>query len=288
MRKSDLNSSLKKQFSQNALLPALPEGVSHLIQALTDNNIDNHKLAAVISHYPTIAARLLFLANSAWATPPIPVTNLKMACARLGLNIVKSVSIALAISSPFNPHRCHSFDAERYWSTALLVAEGAVWFTSTGQKKMALDTQVMHTAGLLHNIGLLWLADNKPLETALALEMAADKSVSLNQALRQVVSTDYCEVGSYLGSLWGLPNVLVAVMGEHRNLYYDKEGWQYVATISYVVTAVSAVYMGERCLPDNQYSEQLNIDAVDQDAFLTMLESKLVDIREMAQTLFSG
>ncbi len=114
---------LKKQILQHDQLPVLPSGVPYLLQTLMDENIDNNKLKAVIGRFPSIAARLLCLANSAWAAPPVPVTSLDMACARLGLNIVRSVSIALAISSPFNPARCPAFDAERYWCTALLVAD---------------------------------------------------------------------------------------------------------------------------------------------------------------------
>ena len=237
----------------------MPSGVSCLLQALTDENIDNNKLKAVIGRFPSIAARLLFLANSAWAAPPVPVTSLEMACARLGLNIVRSVSIALAISSPFNPMRCAAFDAERYWCMALLAADGSACLASF-VRGVDLDIQTIRTAGLLHNLGLLWLADNRPLETAHALEVAIDESISLNQALRQVAGTDYCEVGGCLGDMWALPEVLVVAMREHCNHGYNGADWQCAALVRRVAAMVSAVYKGAEQLPESLYSEQLNID----------------------------
>ena len=279
---------LKEQILQHDQLPVLPSGISHLLQAMVDENIDNNKLKAVIERFPSIAARLLFLANSAWAAPPVPVASLDMACARLGLNVVRSVSIALAISSPFNPVRCPAFDAEHYWCTALLVADGSAWLASSARGVVDLDIQAMHTAGLLHNLGLLWLADNRPQETACALDLAAHESILFNQALRQVAGIDYCEVGGCLGDVWGLPDILVVAMREYLNHGYNGKNWQYAALVRYAAAMVSAVYKGAEQPPENLYPEQLNIDPADRDAVFAKIAAKLGGTREMARTLFPG
>jgi len=277
---------LKEQILQNDQLPVLPSGVPYLLQALLDENTDNNKLKTVIERFPTIAARLLFLANSAWAAPPNPITTLDMACARLRLNTVRNISIALAISSPFNPARCSTFDAERYWCTALLVADGSGWLASCTQGAEELDVQTAHTAGLLHNLGLLWLADNRPEDTAHALEIAMHKSIPLNQALLQVTGTNYCEVGGYLGEIWALPDILVAAMREHCNHSYDQENWQCTSLIGYAAAMVSAVCDDAQRCPKEPNSKQLHIDPADSEAVFAKIAAKLESTREMARILF--
>ncbi len=280
-----MNSScLKTQVSQHSQLPVLPPAISHLLKTLTDEHCNNAKLKTAIEQFPSIAARLLFLANSAWAAPPVQITTLDMACARLGLNIVRSVSIALAIASPFNPARCPVFNAERHWCTSLLVADGAAWLASSTD----LDSAAAHTAGLLHNLGLLWLADNRPLETAHAFEVAMHKSISLNQALQQSTGTDYCEVGGYLGKAWGLPDSLVAAMKEHCNPNYDGTHWHYAALVKHTATVVSALYSGETLPPEKLCTEWPGITQEKYETLFIKTADQFESTREMARTLFPG
>ncbi len=91
-------------------LPTLPSGIPLLLKSLTNEDIDFIELATLMEKFPSIVGKLVSLANSAWSSPIAEVTSLEIACSRLGLDVVKSTSIALAIAAPFNPMRCLSFD----------------------------------------------------------------------------------------------------------------------------------------------------------------------------------
>ncbi|MCP4996368.1 MAG: HDOD domain-containing protein, partial [Gammaproteobacteria bacterium] len=136
-------------------LPVLPAGIPYLLTVLTDEEIAINELARILERFPTIVARLIALANSAWSSPASDVTSLEMACARLGFNIIRSVSIALAIAQPFDPNRCQAFDAERYWCSALLTADAATWLSPLSQVAYAPEPETARVGGLLHNLGLL-------------------------------------------------------------------------------------------------------------------------------------
>ncbi len=146
----------------------------------------------------------------------------------------------------------------------------------------------MRTAGLLHNLGLLWLADNRQKEAACALNLAAHESISINQALQQIVGAGYCEVGGYLGDVWGLPDILVVAMREHLNHGYNGTNWQCAALVRYAAVMVSAVYKGVEQHPENLCPKQLNIDPADRDAVFAKIAAKLEGTREIARTLFPG
>ncbi len=140
-------------------LPSLPAGAPYLLKSLTNENIDFAELASVVEKFPGIAGKLISLVNSAWSAPATEVTSLEDTCSRLGLGVVRSTSIALAVAAPFNSTRCPSFDLEYYWCSVLLAADAASRLAGVSSSIRDFEPATARAAGLLHNLGLLWLAD---------------------------------------------------------------------------------------------------------------------------------
>ncbi|MCB1801726.1 MAG: HDOD domain-containing protein [Gammaproteobacteria bacterium] len=187
-------------------VPVLPPGVPFLIQVLQDDDLDFREVARAIEHVPSIAARLLALANSAWSSPISPVMSLDAACSRLGLRVVRTASIALAVSQPFNPARCPPFDGSTFWTSALLNAEAA---SALSEAVVRDQLSVARTAGLLSNLGLVWLAESLPAQTGEALRLAAGTAFGgLNDVLADQCGIGYDEAGALLAEAWNLPPVL--------------------------------------------------------------------------------
>lgn len=205
-------------------VPVIAPEISKLLEIISDDQIPFEQLSAALEHFPTISARLIWLANSAWVGAANPVTSLDEACTRLGFNIVKSTSIALAISSPFNMNKCPAFDAKLYWLNALMVAESAFSLTRLLEKQgleAELDAQSLRTIGLLHNIGLVWLADAQPRETATAItEAHDDEQLTVNQALKQRFGINYPNASGLLAEALGLPEPFQILLREQNTSTY--------------------------------------------------------------------
>lgn len=279
---------LKRLISQDTQLGAhLSSGLPYLLEVLRSDQARYEDIAGAISNFPNIAARLIFLANSAWTSPSVPIIHLEMACARLGLSMVRNISVALCIASTFSLSGCKKFDRERFWNSALLVADGSAWLASCLPEFSEQELKTIHSAGLLHNLGLLWLADNWPKETSTALEIsAADDSMSTHDALREIVDTDYCKVGEILGKAWALPDVLTTVMKEHRNFTYNGTDFKYVAIVRHVVQMVSALHRGvdqRPVLPDEPDLCSSRLSDV-----YAKLQKKMSENRELTQLIFSS
>ena len=208
----------KENFPRDRLnfrhIPVLPSGATYLMQAMMDNSLNFHQVSSIIENFPSIAARLISLANSVWSSPVTPITSLDTACARLGFDVVRSTSIALAVASPFDPFRCPSFDAIRFWNHSLLVADTSTWLSQLLQTNINnLDPQTARTAGLVHDLGLLWLVDQLPEEADQAIHIIQNNStVSLDDALLDIIGIDHFEVGKILGEAWKLPEPLIMAM----------------------------------------------------------------------------
>ena len=89
-------------------LPGFPEVVVRVRRALADENVSAEKVARVIGAEPVLAARLLRMANSAALNPGgKAVADLRMAIMRVGLNVVRSTTIAFAVQQLQKAHALH-------------------------------------------------------------------------------------------------------------------------------------------------------------------------------------
>ncbi len=269
-------------------IPILPSGVPNLLKSLTDENIDFFELARIIERFPTIAGRLMALANSAWSSPVSTVTSLEMACSRLGFGVVRSASIALAVASPFNPSRCPRFNAETFWSNALMTADAASWLAPVATSVNGLESSTARTAGLLHNLGLLWLADQLPDEVDQAfLMLKENSSSSLKQALSELIGFDDAQAGGHLGSTWNLPEPLVMAMAHYNEPNFQGTYWETASLVGVATTLVSAIQQDASCPISDVRLKNLGITTSSVEKVFIQLTQQLEKIRELANNLFN-
>lgn len=189
--------------------PRLPTSSAQLLSTLMDQSIDLGDLAASIDPHAVIVGKLISLANSAWSNPIKPVTTHDVACSRLGSDVVRTVSIALTVGRSFAVPTGASFDMQHYWKSSIVSAEIA----SILAVEIASDAGTARVAGLLHNIGLLWLAECLPSETAAALDAwREDADIGVDAEIQKRCGIGYREAGELLAKRWGLPQALTTAL----------------------------------------------------------------------------
>lgn len=282
------NLQLRQKIASGRGIPNLPRQVHRLIQAFNKEDLDYPQLAKIIAEHPTIAARLIALANSAWAAPVTPVNSLDRACVNLGLTVVRSVSVALALISPFNILACPAFDIRRFWISSKLVADGAVLLANALRNPPPHTfIQTIHTGGLLHNLGLICLADLMPKEIQQVLiTVQASPDLPVNDALHQFIQTDFCEVGGLFAETWNLPDDLIAIIKFHRDPDYRGQHEEKVALVGTAATMVSAICKNQSTLPTLNAAEKLGISEVEQQQIFENLQPLFAETTELANSLF--
>ena len=266
-----------------ARLPPLAAGAGRVMAVLGGDDIDMRTLIDAVQQCPSVAARLMRVANSAWSTAAEPVDSIDAACARLGLDVVRSIAIALATSGPFTLRRCGAFDFRRFWSSALLSAEGADWTARLEDLASGLEPNVARTAGLLHNLGLLWLADRLPEQTSQALQ-AADEGCepAVMIEIRRHCGVGYDEVGGYLAESWGLSPLLCAAMRHRQSPEDDGRLWLTNSPVGIAVGVTGAVLRGADGPPPYLRQENALIRARNLDELYQRLRERAAAVREMA------
>jgi len=267
-------------------LPTLPAGTPFLLKSLTNENIDFVELAAIVEKFPSIAAKLISLANSAWSAPASEVTSLEATCSRLGFGVVRSTGIALAVASPFNPTSCLSFDPEYFWCSALLTADAASRLASLSSSSNDVEPSTARAAGLLHNLAVLWLVDKLPIEVDQALTtVKKNQAESLQQALLHVLGFDQMQAGRRLGRSWDLPEPLVEAMTHYPETNYQGSQREIVNTVGLAVKLVSAVLKDESCPEPDIRLSGLGIKEENFTDVFEQLNGHLVKIRAIAKVL---
>jgi HD-like signal output (HDOD) protein len=267
-------------------LPTLPAGTPFLLESLTNENIDFIELASIVENFPSIAGKLISLVNSAWSAPASEVTSLETTCSRLGFGVVRSTSIALAVASPFNSIKCLSFDQECFWCSALLTADAASRLVPISSSKSDLEPSTARAAGLLHNLGLLWLVDKLPAEVDQALSMVKNNQAeSLQQALVHILGFNQQQAGGQLGSSWALPEPLVGAMAHYPETSYQGSQREIVTTVGLAVKLVSAVLKDETCPEPDIRLSGLGITEEDLAKVFEQLNGQLVKTRAIAKVL---
>jgi HD-like signal output (HDOD) protein len=199
----------------SADLPPLSVTANRLLALLSDPDLDICDLAGVIDQDPPLAARIVGLANAAYFSPRNPVVNVYQAILRvLGLNFVRNLALGLVVAGSFDPRRCPGFEVRRYWFEALAVGLLAHTLAVKAPAADRPASEVYYLAGLLHNIGLLFLAHSRPQETSAAFaEKRRDPDRPMLDLFRALVGATPAEAGAWLASRWSLPLPLVEVIG---------------------------------------------------------------------------
>ena len=204
-----------------------------------------------------------------------------------GHKVVKSTCIVLSVASTYNTKRCTAFNEERIWCTSLLVAEGAVSLAKTKMISSPPDNGTIYAAGLLHNLGLLWLADNFPEITSDALLFASEnEEVSVRQAMRTLIGTDYCEVGGLLGRSWNLSETLVDAMEHHRDPSSYDSHHQCTTLIGCAAQMAYLLYRGNETFYAADEMRHLVEDSVANDIYQVLREN-FRTTRELVRTMIS-
>jgi HD-like signal output (HDOD) protein len=191
-------------------------------------------IASIVDKDPGIAAKILQVANSAAIGLPDRVNDPGEAVQQLGMTTVRSLVLSAQVYGSYAPGRLKSFSAEALWAhlmkcgelaRAILRREGAD----------AAEAEDAFTAGMLHDMGKLMLADSLPDEFAGALALAAEQKISLAEAEQEVFGASHAGLAAYLLGLWGLPAAIVEAVAFHHSP--EKSGLKKLSALTAVHVA---------------------------------------------------
>lgn len=238
-------------------LPDLSPHAEEILRACESTDIDATTLAAMLAESPTIAARLLGLANSSFYSRGKPVYALSKAIQTLGLVTVRGIAVGFVVGGQFSPAQCPAFDAARFWESAVLSAQLAQQLALEVPADRSLESEAAYMAGLLHNIGLLALASLLPdvLNALLAARSTEAAPLPLSEQLRARTGFDHHVVAAWLADAWRLPVPMCRALEHYGERNYHADGWPLVLLTGLCARSARAI-VEENDNPDRQMYDE--------------------------------
>lgn len=193
-------------------------GISaQVLLALDDPNIAPGDVAAIIQTDPSLAARVLRLANSPYFGLNGSVASCTQAIVVLGFSVIRSLSVSSAAGLFGESGRGMP---SGFWEHAARVAAGA----SLVARYRGLPPGDAFSAGLLHDLGRALLFRHDPVRyERLEAEYGRD-TLALVAAEREEYGIDHAEAAAMVLEQWGLPHTLVDAVRMHHQPIEDVDG----------------------------------------------------------------
>jgi HD-like signal output (HDOD) protein len=196
-------------------MPALPEVAMRVLQLVSDPEFSTDNLVAVVRTDPMLTARILRLCNSTAFSLSRQIETVSQAVAFLGTrNLVKMV-VATCTAAYYRA-------ADRGWRDQ----SGGLWHhsiacgiaaQSVAEHSRSVDGGSAFTAGILHNIGKVVLAQFLPADDATLGEKIAAHDGDFLELERALCGMDHAAAGGLIADAWYLPVDLRRAIKHHHN-----------------------------------------------------------------------
>ena len=190
-------------------LPAFPRVVSDILQTLSDAHAGMTVLVSHLQHDPIISARILSAANRQIRhSGREPVGDVYTAASYIGLNQIHRIVVGTSLLDFAKNARC----SRHFWEHSLAVGICA--------QELAREFGVNHehalVAGLLHDVGDLWMRSCHPTEYERLLDEHEPHAFSRMNAEQTMFGMDHCEIGGLLAAHWDLPQDIGQAIAQHH------------------------------------------------------------------------
>ncbi len=158
-------------------LTGFPEVAARVQHALADEEVSTDRVVRVVSSEPILATQLMQVANSV-AFNPVgkPVTELRTAVARVGLNVVRTTTIAYAVRQLREVESLKSIrpQLDELWQRNVSIAT-MCYVLARRVSRVNPDTALL--TGLLHGIGRLYIMTRAVKYPALFANLASYQAI---------------------------------------------------------------------------------------------------------------
>lgn len=287
---------LSNRLQQLYKLPAMPTVANRVMALMHDDDATAAQLAKEIEQDPALTAQVLRVAASALYHYQGELDSVETAIVRvLGMEAVSNMVVGLAIGHSFAPRLSGPLGIEAFWKHAIYNANYSQLLARYLLKQQkstthALNPSKAYLSGLLHNIGIMLLAElfqpeffllNRMVQSNpdVSLPALEKKLLCMGQA-QKIIQRGHAGLGQCLMRYWQMPDYLSTVAAMHHCPNYQGSDAIYVWIVQLVNHLLARQQMGdvvEVQIPE-ALLQQLQLE-------LHMIENWLIEVEPMAETL---
>jgi diguanylate cyclase (GGDEF)-like protein len=271
----DLNDLLEGEIT----LPSPPSVAIKLLSIIKKEKLTLQELTEVISYEPAMAAKILSISNSAFYALPYKVDTIDDAISVLGMNVLKNMTLSLALIKDMKKDKTEGFDHEFFWRRSVTTAVAAELLSFN----LGEAYKESFVAALLMDIGVLAMYLSSPEDYLRVLDVKRLSGLSVIDAEKSVFNCDHQEVGSRILKRWNIPENICSLISSHHADRDVNAQMPVPVNILQIADLTSSVYHGNRSIEKfndlrDLYQREVNDDEYDFHRYLDSVANKTIEL----------
>ena len=277
-------------------LPTIPVVATQVLQLLDQPDVRIEDVADLMLSDQVMTARVMKMINSPVYKPGNEITSLKRALVYLGLKHIREVALTTSFIKAFEADS-GAFEISTFWEHSFGVGMVS---KILAEKIGYADLEKAYIAGIIHDLGVVFLSNYMRDEFKLILGAILNKPIKLVDAEAQLLGTTHCEIGLCMARKWNFPEVYCEVIAYHHS--------PSDATIDPVLCAIVNLsdlfcsvrelnYGGREWVSFNLFEEKAwqilknespSLGKLDIERFCYELDDAIPDVKELVDSIFNS
>ena len=268
-------------------LPALPILTQKIIRLTQDIFTDPNDIAELVKMDMSLSTAVLRVANSVAFGYAGKVSSINESISRIGITRMRDMVLSVSLLKKFR--NLKGIDFEQFWNHCLSVGLASEVIGKRAHAR-GVDTEHLYTAGLLHKVGILLLAQNFPDQYQLVLDEVAKEEKDLWELEKSIIGVTHNEASHFVFDNWQFPEEV-----SKTALYYndpasapeDVRPIVYVVHIANFACLNQGIGVGIERFPVSFYDEAWNAMELEVEDIPDLLEEVNV-LRERARDILEA
>jgi putative nucleotidyltransferase with HDIG domain len=204
-----IRAKVLKELEHDSVVPSFSIAAPKLM-SLINADAGMEEIGEVVKLEAGLTSKVLRLANSV-AFGGKSIKSIDEALMRIGIVELRRLAMAIGIADRVS-HLKVKVDWNMYWLHCLLTARVTEVLAAAYRELSGKE----YLAGLLHDVGKLFLEHHFPKDFEAAIFRAMERGSGMYEAEKQLYDTNHAEVGSLLCEKWGLHKEIVRGIRFHH------------------------------------------------------------------------
>ena len=219
------------KLNQIESLPAFPAVAMQVYNLAMDPDARIEEVQQLLATAPVLTLKILKLVNSSFYGLPQKVDTVKEGIVILGMDEISQMAFGLSLAKTFSQVNMGGvLDAATLRRHA---TETAMVGKYLCQARKDLKVTSLFTAGILHDIGKLFLADQFPALYESVINTARKLDLPVCMLEEEVFGYNHGIVGGVIAKKWNLPKTLVQAISFHHHPSFASEHEDLAAIVGF-------------------------------------------------------
>jgi putative nucleotidyltransferase with HDIG domain len=207
-----VDSELKRAVSIVGELPTIPSIASKVMVTAADPNASADDLRLILEQDPSLAARVLKVANSSLYGFRREVETLRHAVTLLGFKTVESLVMAASLRDTFKQF---GLAEKMLWEHSTFA--GVIAAKLSKYRDFGVDRESAFISGLLHDLGKIAFSNVFRERYQKIVMRTYNEGIAAVDAEREEFGFDHALLGAQVAKKWNLPEPLVLAIRYHHH-----------------------------------------------------------------------